>query len=565
MSDIEEISACTMLEDFKSSNTSNKLHSAKNCKTIILCLGKQRTISEFVPFLYEYCDDEEDVVLIEILKQIKEIILFVEKNEYESLFALWEKIALMEETSVKNQAVLTFQELIGLFDVSPSMQNFFEAILTRFHKGKDYYMFSHILPYYCGRLGSIPDSMLQLLIELSLSEEFTINNTLIKLLDHYIPILKVETFTLIINNLLKKKEYDSVIRVNLVKPVSESLGHFYPASSNLQVNEEYSSLIISMLKDEDLRVKKNILIYSANFLQSKSNTIHELCTDLIISAFSNQDIEIKLRVCNSLPAIINVLSTRQSSAVTMSLIVNTSTSAVKDPNSKIRKSYAESLLKISPYFSKSDINKLIIPPFLELVKDDNMEIRVALLHDLELLNKQIPIEEIFDSIYVQILDITQNKSWRFRNMLKQVYEIFGKCLKQTTIINKVFPIYLSWLSDPVYAIRKDGIKIVADYLKTYKDSVWPAILEKCIELKGNSSYLYKVTLAQFIDHLLFQEDLRGYVEKYLIGILLELAKSNISNVAINCERAIREFQSHKDLKDEIKLIIMIIEKHKASS
>lgn len=564
MSDIEEISACTMLEDFKSSNASNKLHSAKNCKTIILCLGKQRTISEFIPFLYEYCDDEEDVVLIELLKQIKEIILFVEMNEYESLFGLWEKIALMEEASVKNQAILTFQELISLFDFSEVMQSFFETILTRFYKAKDFYIFAHILPYYCSKLGSVPALMLQYLTEISQNEDFSVSNTLIKLLDNYVPIIKVETFTVVINNLLKKKEYDSVIRLNLVKPISESLGFYYPANSKQLLNEELNSIVISMLKDEDLRIKKSILMYSANLLLSKSTEIQELCTDLIVSAFSNQDVEMKLRVSNSLPAIINVLSNRPGSAVTMSLIVNTSATLIKDPNAKIRKNYAESLLKLSPYFSKADLNKLVFPPFLELIKDDNMEIRIALLQDLELLNRQIPLEEIFDSIYVQITDITQNKSWRSRNMLKQIYEIFGKCLKQNTIINKVFPIYLAWLTDPVYAIRKDGIRIVADYLKAYKELVWPAIFEKCNELKENSSYLYKVILAQFIDYLL-QEDLRYYVEKHLVSTLFELAKSNISNVAINCERSIKEFQSHKEYKDEVKLILMIIEKHKVCS
>lgn len=565
MTNNEEISACAMLEEFKSPNSSNKIHSAKNCKTIILCLGKQRTISEFVPFLFEYCEDEEEVVLIELLKQIKEIMLFVEKNEYEAIISLWEKIAIMEELSLKNQAIKTFQDLISIFDTSSIMKAFFEGVLTRFHLAKDFYIFSHILPIFCIKFGSMPASMLQLLNEVSLCEDFSVNNTLIKLLDNYIPILEVETFTSLVNNLLKKKEYDSVTRLNLVKPVSESLEYYYPTSSSLMYYDDFNALILSLIKDDDLRVKRSILMYSANFLKSRSTEIQQLCIDLITSAFSNQDIDIKLRIHSTLPAIINVLYNRPGSEVATSLIVNTSAIAIKDPNVKIRKNYAESLLKICPFFSKTDLNKLIIPPFLELIKDDNMEVRVALLQDLEFLNKQIPIEEIFESIYIQILDITQSKSWRFRIMLNRIYEVFGRSLKQSTIISKIFPIYLSWLSDPVYAIRKDGIRIVAEYLKSYKDLVWPAIAEKCAELKQNSSYLYKVTLAQFIDYLLQQEELKGYVDKYLVGTLLELAKSSISNIAINCERAIKEFQSHKELKDEVKLILMIIEKHKASS
>lgn len=126
MSDISEINAVSLLEDFKSGNNENKISAIKSLYTIILCLGKTRTIKEFIPFLIEFCEEEDDIIIIELNSQLKTILEFVGPGYFDNVFELWMKIALMEESSIIKSSIKAFSSIFELYNHSK-----FEAYLTK--------------------------------------------------------------------------------------------------------------------------------------------------------------------------------------------------------------------------------------------------------------------------------------------------------------------------------------------------------------------------------------------------------------------------------------------------
>ena len=151
MTDLSEINPCSLLEDFKSVNTENKISAIKNINTIILCLGKLRTIEEFIPFLMEFSDEEDDIVIIELNNQLKVILEYIGIQSYKSVLELWEKIALMEEMTIKKSSIISFEEIFNMilnFNSTNFVKNFEEEIILKlefFYECKEYFFLLNII------------------------------------------------------------------------------------------------------------------------------------------------------------------------------------------------------------------------------------------------------------------------------------------------------------------------------------------------------------------------------------------------------------------------------------
>jgi hypothetical protein len=126
MTELSEINAISILEDFKSGNNENKVAAIKNVSTIILCLGKTRTINEFIPFLIEFCEEEDDVVIIELNSQLKTIADYIGKSNFNHVFELWMKVALIEENTIIRSSINALNDIINYYDDSKSREYLFK-------------------------------------------------------------------------------------------------------------------------------------------------------------------------------------------------------------------------------------------------------------------------------------------------------------------------------------------------------------------------------------------------------------------------------------------------------
>lgn len=124
---ISEINATSLLEDLKSIHNNQKISAIKNFYTIILCLGVKRTLIEFIPFIMELVDEEDDIILIEINNQLKVILDFVGETNFEIVYNLYEKISFTEEEEVKKSSLESFSLLISCIKI----ENFINFLIER--------------------------------------------------------------------------------------------------------------------------------------------------------------------------------------------------------------------------------------------------------------------------------------------------------------------------------------------------------------------------------------------------------------------------------------------------
>ena len=62
-------------------------------------------------------------------------------------------------------------------------------------------------------------------------------------------------------------------------------------------------------------------------------------------------------------------------------------------------------------------------------------------------------------------------------------------------MENIFPLSISWLTDPVYAIRESGCKLIKKLHDIFRsDELEKKVLEKVNEMKVSNSYLIRNTI-----------------------------------------------------------------------
>ena len=106
----------------------------------------------------------------------------------------------------------------------------------------------------------------------------------------------------------------------------------------------------------------------------------------------------------------------------------------------MRAALAENILSICPIIERGPTNDQILPIFLNLLRDDNSEVRLNLFKRLEDLNQVLGIENLQESIIPSLTDLSQDKNWRIKLSVVQQFPILARQLGEQFYNDKLNPI-----------------------------------------------------------------------------------------------------------------------------
>ena len=114
---------------------------------------------------------------------------------------------------------------------------------------------------------------------------------------------------------------------------------------------------------------------------------------------------------------------------------------------------------------------------------------MTLIKTLENLNKVLNVDSIIQGIIPSFIEISSNKSWRVRIQIMDVIPILSKILDKNNFMANIFPICISSLTDPVFAIREETINLLKKLYKDLKSEEFEnKIIEKLNEMIKSTSY-----------------------------------------------------------------------------
>jgi serine/threonine-protein phosphatase 2A regulatory subunit A len=386
------------------------------------------------------------------------------------------------------------------------------------------------------------------LIKFSNDENPSVKKELAIVIKDLIGLLDADVYSNFIGAFLK--DTNDIVRI----PIMDALVGF--KSNHGKYYELIYNVLMKLGTDESWRVRLTVsdkaheILAYPNIPDLLKNTI----IDIYSKFFEDQEAEVRNISCQRLESVAQKLAKDDN----FDKVLTQLKKIEKDSVSYVRAALATNLLKICPLIGKVKTNDHVFPLFLNLIRDDNHEIRMTLLKNLDSLHKVISIEVFIQSILVSIIEIANNKIWRTRIQICEIIPILASIMVRETFMEQLFPLCIGCLTDDVFSIREAGCTLMSKLYKIYKSPEFEKVLlEKLGEMRASSSYLIRNTIL-FLTKEFILTDIDLF-EKKLLAMVLKLTKDRVSNVRMNCANVFKALSDANLSKDSIRDISIAIE------
>ena len=557
-----------IIEDLMSLDPKRQCKAIKNISKLQSEINPEKFRKEFMPFLLKCVNEEEDEVLSEICKVSRDIFNCVGGKKYlKDLFPLVELLLHTCDPVVRKDTITSFRHYIDkqdefsdiekeLFDViqnlansdDPSHEIGFIAFSSEFFKDfKEKYR-NHIYSIFKQFIEKKSQGKL-IKIELAVN---------LSKLSPYLS--KKDFFDLF--KLLMKDKLDSV-RFNLVDAVSN-----LKELSSLSGYESFiGESITSFSQDESWRVRlmlaKNIseILELSSKIQNNSE-IKNIILKAYIKLLQDEEGEVRSMACKNLDVAAEYLGKEDS----FDKVLTCLKSLKSDPLPYVRSSLASIILSMAPKIGAAKTNEFIFPIFLDLIKDEDHDIRMVIIKNLDKLNEVVNIDNFVQGIIPSLVEISDNNNWRVRAQVEETVPVFARIVNRKLFLENIMPICIKWLTDPVYAIRQRACKIMKRLYDIFKgEDFEKKLLNKISSMAKSDSYLIRITAVILIREFLIDEYELDFMEKKLFPYISKLSDDRIPNVRQACSVVIKKLvrlSKNKDVVKECKSIIDELKKDK---
>jgi serine/threonine-protein phosphatase 2A regulatory subunit A len=221
---------------------------------------------------------------------------------------------------------------------------------------------------------------------------------------------------------------------------------------------------------------------------------------------------------------------------------------------------------MAPKIGAAKTNEYIFPIFLDLIKDEDHDIRMVIIKNLDKLNEVVNIDNFVQGIIPSLVEISDNNNWRVRAQVEETVPVFARIVNRKLFLDSIMPICIKWLTDPVYAIRQRACKIMKRLYDIFKgEDFEKKLLNKISSMAKSDSYLLRITVVILIREFLVDEYELDFMEKKLFPYISKLSDDKIPNVRQACSVVIKKLvrlSKNKDVVKECKSIIDELKKDK---
>ena len=549
---LDQITATSLIEDLKNPETKIKINAIHNLREISFALGRERTRKELLPYLKSCIDEEEDEALVELAKILGNFIDCIGGINYiKELFNILEAILIVDDPNIRKETINSLKKTINQIEKFDFIENDIMEIIIRLGENENINQkisSLHIIIFIYPKLSEQnKEIVLNILLKFCKDETISLKKEVLNLLPEITQFLKINFIQKVINIFLEDKNDTTHIDImNIIVSMKNLNG--------LSEIMDYLEKVLTKLAcDNNWRVRLTVcdkLHEILNFPQI-TNKIKQTSIEIFIKLLEDSEAEVKNICCLRLEEMTKVLYKEDN----FDRILKNIKKLEKDNTTYVRGALASNLLKICPFIGQKKTNDFIFPIFLNIIKDENHDIRMTLIKTLENLNKVLNVDSIIQGIIPSFIEISSNKSWRVRIQIMDVIPILSKILDKYNFMANIFPIGISSLTDPVFAIREETINLLKKLDKDLKSEEFEnKVIEKLNEMIKSTSYLVRNTVALFIKSLCEDENNKEFldlIENKLIYIEFKLCSDKIVNVRMNC--TITLFKLKKLCKNNINL------------
>ena len=559
----------TIIEDIVSLDPKRQCKGIRNISKLQSDIPPEKFRKEFLPFLLKCVNEEEDEVLQEILKVYRDIFNLVGGEKYlTALFPLIELLLHTGDPNIRKEVIRSFRHLIDKQDEFSDIEKELLATIQNLANSEDPSHEIGFITFTSEFFGDFKEknrnhifSIFKQFIEKKGQGKLIkieLSSNLSKLSKH----LNKEDFIELFN-LLMKENCDAV-RFNLV----EALGNLKEKESLDGYEDFIGENIVKFSEDESWRVRlmlaKHIeeILELINKIQNNYPEIRNIILKSFLKLLQDKEGEVRSMACQRLDDVSESLCKEEN----FDKILSCLKSLKSDSLPYVRSSLASNILSIAPIIGAKKTNEYIFPIFLDLIKDEDHDIRMVIIKNLDKLNEVVNIDNFVQGIIPSLIEISDNNNWRVRNQVQEIVPVLARIVNKKLFLENIMPICIKWLTDPVYAIRQNACKIIKRLYDIFKgEDFEKKLLHKISPMAKSDSYLIRITLVILIKEFLVDEYEFDFMEKKLFPYIVKLSDDKIPNVRQACSVVIKKLvrlSKNKDVIKECKSIIDELKKDK---
>ena len=550
------MSTKAIIEDIISLDPKRQCKGIKNIGKLQSDIPPEKFRKEFLPFLVKCINEEEDEVLQEIIKVYRDIFNCVGGEKYlTSLFPLIELLLHTGDPNIRKEVIRCFRHLIDkqeefsniereLFGTiqnlanseDPSHEIGFITFTSEFFgdfKEKNRNQIFSIFKQFTEKKGQGKLIKIELSANLSKLSKFLNKDDFIELF-----------------NILMKESCDAV-RFKLV----EALGNLKEKEQLDGYENFIGENIVKFSEDESWRVRlmlaKHIeeILELINIIQNNYPEIKNIILKSFLKLLQDKEGEVRSMACQRLDDVSESLYKEENFDKILSCLKSLKT----DPLPYVRSSLASNILSIAPIIGAKRTNEYIFPVFIDLIKDEDHDIRMVIIKNLDKVNEVVTIDKFVQGIIPSLIEISDNNNWRVRNQVQEIVPVLARIVNKKLFLENIMPICAKWLTDPVYAIRQNACKIIKRLYDIFKgEDFEKKLLNKISPMAKSDSYLIRITLVILIREFLVDEYEFDFMEKKLFPYIIKLSDDKIPNVRQACSVVIKKLVRLSKNKDVIK-------------
>ena len=552
MSDIQPPTLKSIIADLQSQESKVKTNAIHNIPQIIDQIGHDRFRKDFIPYLINCLDIEEDDCLLELSK---DIVLFIEgiggKNYIHDLFPLLETILHTDDSIIRKEINLSIEAALDLYgnELNTDLMKLINELSSSEDNGYQRNAVSLIGTCYGGFNEKNRKDMMKILREFLNSNNQMVKIELVYCLKKISCYMERSDFEEFFNQLINEK--NDTVRFNLM----DSIENLKNVINIMDYGQFLSNVLPKLANDESWRTrltfseKLPIVCSFGPLIQNNSNDIKNIIINSYAKIIEDTEAEVRTSACRNLEMISEVLGRENNFVQVLSKLKPLS----KDSYNYVRSALASNLLLMCPFVDKKLTNDYIYPIFVEMIKDNEHDIRMVLIKNLDKLHEIMNIDNIVQEIIPSLIEISNNKNWRIRNQIAETIPVLARILNKNIFMENILNICIKWLNDPVYAIRETACKLMKRLYDIFKgEDFEKKLLAKLSTMIKSDSYLIRITVTILIKEFVNDEYNYDFLEKKLFNYILRLSRDKIANVRMNCVIILKKMNKISKNRDILK-------------
>jgi serine/threonine-protein phosphatase 2A regulatory subunit A len=547
-----------LLEDLKSEEAPKKANAMKNINIIGTALGFDRCRNELIPYLNEFLDDEEEVLLAmaEIIPQLFDSV--GGKAYAYLLLEVLEKLSSIEDYSVSLATVNSFKNLLSKLECN-KLEIWLLDLANRMNASEwinSKLALTSILPVISKEFtqegqGAVLDIFRSLLT----GSNPQVRKLAAENFKHFIG--KVHSrYENSLQELLGMIGVDQEDSVRVIA-VEDLLASF--SLMGVKNNSILMPVLRMLMDDKSWRVRYLVAEKLPEFAAIMSP---EQRSGVLVSGMTkflqDNEPEVRTGACRRLVDFCKLISPED----ILAHIIPTLSPLISDFD-YIKATFANNLSQLMLLVGRSSSNQHLLPLALEILRDNSPEIKICIFSDLEGMCGVVGSESLAQIIMPAIEELIEDKQWRIKLKILQCFPLLGKQLGLAFFEQNFLPIVKKMVFDSTYAVRQGLTQVIKDLIPVFGQKwVETKIVQDVCDNANNENCHKRLAVILFLKNIANTLS-SDFINTNCLTTVNELATDNVPNIRLNAIKVIKEFIPFvKDLqsKDALKVSLRMLNK-----